>query len=396
MKIALPFVFAAILLAAGCSRSRDEKSAATPAVADSTDAKASDAKAPDNILRIGPAMLRDQRLTTTVTGKRRPGDGVNLLGDVTVNEDAFFQVGAPLTARIVSIAVSPGQQVARGQALAVLQSAELGKANSESIAAQARLRLAQQTLERKRRLAEERIVAQRDVQEAEAAVASAEAALRAARTALRALGAGENGADGADGSMLTLRAPIAGTVIERTALNGQQAEPAQTLFKIAGLKTLWLNVHAFERDAVHLRAGTAAKVTLPAWPGRTFPAHVALIGSVVDPVSHAISIRIETANAEGALRPGMAAMAFVPFADDTGQTIQVPAVSVQRVDEEWFVFIPRSQGVFEMRPVERGRNMEGEIEIVKGLKAGETVVVEGAFLLKAEAEKARGEGKEHD
>ena len=68
----------------------------------------------------------------------------------------------------------------------------------------------------------------------------------------------------------------------------------------------------------------------------------------------------------------------------------------QRVDEEWFVFIPRSQGVFEMRPVERGRNMEGEIEIVKGLKAGETVVVEGAFLLKAEAEKARGEGKEHD
>src|SRR5258708_18302682 len=242
MKIALPFVSAAILLAAGCSRSRDEKSAATPAVADSTDAKASDAKAPDNILRSGPAMLRDLRLTTTVTGKRRPGDGVTLLGDVTVNEDAFFQVGAPLTARIVSIAVSPGQQVARGQALAVLQSAELGKANSESIAAQARLRLAQQTLERKRRLAEERIVAQRDVQEAEAAVASAEAALRAARTALRALGAGENGADG---SMLTIRAPIAGTVIERTALNGQQAEPPQTLFKIAGLKTLFLNVHSF-------------------------------------------------------------------------------------------------------------------------------------------------------
>ena len=76
--------------------------------------------------------------------------------------------------------------------------------------------------------------------------------------------------------------------------------------------------------------------------------------------------------------------------------LAVPAAALQRVEENWVVFIPREEGTFEIRTVGRGRDLGGEVEILSGLKGGETVVVEGAFLLKAEAEKARSEGEQHE
>ena len=379
-----------VLLVAGCNgKSPQQQNSGS----ETQETHSQDAKSPDNLLRIEPEMLRDLRITTSKVEQRASGDGVNLLGEVTVNEEAYSQIGAPLPARVVDIRVSPGQQIAKGQPLATLQSTELGKARSESISAQAKLQLARQTLERKRRLAGEHIVAQRDVQEAEASVASAEADVRASRATLHALGAGD---ESSDSSELVLRSPIAGTVIDRTALRGQLADPAQPLFKIADLHTLWLTVHAFERDAVRLQSGKIAKVTLPALPGRIFSAKVTLIGKQVDPVSRTVPIRIEIANADGILRPGMSATARVPFGEAAQQVITVPAASVQRIENDWYVFIPKSQDTFELRQVGRGRDLEGEIEIVKGLRQGETVVVDGAFLLKAEAEKARGQGKEHE
>jgi len=384
MKI---FILTALLLV-GCSKSSDQKNA--PA---ENKTEAHEAKTPDNLLHIEPEMMRDLRITTSAVEQRRGGDGVSLLGEVTVNEDSYSQVGAPLAARVVKINVGPGQHVTKGQSLAVLQSTEIGKARSESITAHARLQLAQQTLERKRRLEGEHIVAQREVQEAEAAVASAEAEVRASRSTLQALDATDTASDN---SQLNLSAPISGMVIERTALLGQLAEPAQPLFKIADLSSVWLNVHAFERDAVRLQPGKTAKVTLPALPGRTFQAKITLIGKQVDTASRTIPVRIAISNSSGVLRPGMSATAWVPLGESSQQIITVPAASVQRIENQWYVFIPKSQDTFELRQVGRGRDLEGEIEIVSGLKSGETVVVDGAFLLKAEAEKARGEGKEHD
>jgi cobalt-zinc-cadmium efflux system membrane fusion protein len=386
MRIA---ILAALLLVGGCSKPSDQKNVP----AESKTEQAREAKSPDNLLHIEAGMMRDLRITTSVVEQRRGGEGVSLLGEVTVNEDSYSQVGAPIAARVVKINVGPGQNVTKGEQLAVLQSTEVGKARSESITAQARLQLAQLTLERKRRLAGEHIVAQRDVQEAEAAVVSAEADVRASRSTLQALGAADNASDS---SQFSLRAPISGMVIERTALMGQLAEPAQPLFKIADLSNVWLSVHSFERDAVRLQTGKTAKVTLPAWPGKTFQAKVTLIGKQVDAASRTVPVRISVANSSGVLRPGMSATAWVPLGQSSQQVITVPAVSVQRIENQWYVFIPKSQDTFELRQVGRGRDLEGEIEVVSGLKPGETVVVDGAFLLKAEAEKARGEGKEHD
>ena len=191
-----------------------------------------------------------------------------------------------------------------------------------------------------------------------------------------------------------LRSPVAGVVIERAGMQGQMAEPSQPLFRIGDLRVLWLTVHAFERDAVRIRRGAKAKIVFAALPGQTFTGKVALVGEQVDLDSRTVPVRIEVRNDRRMLRPGMSATAFLIAGNDTGKLLAVPAASLQRTGERWVVFVPRSEDEFEIRTVGRGRDLGGEVEIVSGLKAGETVVVDGAFLLKAQVE--RSQGGEHE
>lgn len=357
------------------------------------------AASPDNLLVIDPEMRRDLRITTAPVETRTGGESVTILGEVRVNEDAYAEVGSPISARVVQVLSASGDSVRPGQVLVELQSVELGRTQAEYLTAKARLDLARKSLQRKRSLAGERIAPQREVQEAEAEAATAEANLRAARTALRAFGILADTLDTVgetDTSRFQLRSPIAGTVIERNVVRGQVADPSRPLFRIADLAQLWLITHAFERDAVRVKPGTAARVTLSALPGQTFPGMVTLVGSQVDADSRTIPIRINLMNRDGLFRPGMSATAAVLLGDETSTLLAIPAASLQRLQKGWCVFLPRGEDRFEIRPVGRGRDLGGEIEIISGLQAGETVVVEGAFLLKAEAEKSRGEGEHHE
>jgi cobalt-zinc-cadmium efflux system membrane fusion protein len=336
------------------------------------------------------------RITTAPVQERPGGEGVTALGELGVNENAYAEVASPIPARVLSLLASPGQQVKKGQPLADLQSPELGKARAALQSAQARASAARQAAERKRTLGAERIVAQKDVQAAEAEAATAEADLAAARSELLALGVeGQEAASRRESAAFTLRSPVEGTVIERSAVVGQMAEPSRTLFHVGDLSRLWLTVHAFERDAVRIQRGALSRVTFAALPGKDFAAKVGFIGQRVDPASRTISVRLELDNPDGVLRPGMSASAFIPIGEPGALMTTVPAAALQRLEDGWFAFLPKGEGTFERREVGRGRTLGGDVEVLTGLEAGEQVVVDGAFLLKAEVEKSRGEGEEH-
>jgi cobalt-zinc-cadmium efflux system membrane fusion protein len=91
----------------------------------------------------------------------------------------------------------------------------------------------------------------------------------------------------------------------------------------------------------------------------------------------------------------MSASSRLEVAGESRSILAVPAAALQRVGNRWLAFVPRAETEYEMRPVGRGRDLGNDVEVVSGLKAGETVVVEGAFLLKAEAEKRAGGTHEH-
>ena len=179
-------------------------------------------------------------------------------------------------------------------------------------------------------------------------------------------------------------------------MQGQMAEPPRPLFRVADLSRLWLTVHAFERDAVRVKVGSPALISFAALPGQIFSGKVTLVGKQVDVDSRTVAVRIEIANPQQLLRPGMSGTAFVPLGKGSEKVVAIPVAALQRIENNWIVFIPNAKDSFEIRVVGRGRDLGGEIEIVSGLKVGEKVVVEGAFLLKSEAEKLKGEGQEHD
>lgn len=346
-----------------------------------------------NVLEVEATMLRDLRLTTTKVEQRPGGEGVSVVGELQADQSRYAEVGVPVTARVVRLLVNPGQNVRAGQALAEAQSVELGRARADYDAAEARVTLARSALERKRALAD-RIIPRREVQEAEAELSAAQAELRAAGATLQALGA--SATRGGDASRLQLVAPIAGTVIERSIALGQMIAPEHVAFRIGDLGSLWLVAHAFERDAVRVTVGAPARITLAAFPGQAFQGRVTYIGRQVEVDSRTIPVRVELANPQQLLRPGMSANAWLQISTAGQTVVTVPVAALQRVRDQWVAFIPKSDRTFEIRTVGRGRDLQGEVEIVTGLQPGETVVVDGAFLLKAEAEKADGGGDEHE
>jgi len=292
-----------------------------------------------------------------------------------------------VTARVVKILVKPGDPVTEGQVLAQLSSPELAESRAGIEAARARLDVAKAAAERKRQLAAERLIPEREKLEAEAALAEAQAAYTVAASGMRKY-AGASG-----DAMLAIRAPIAGTVIDRTVLMGQLADPAKTLFRIGDLSTLWLIAHVFERDAVRVQVGAKATASLAALPGATSEAVIRTIGREVDAASRTIAIRLDVPNPDGTLRPGMSATASIPLGEPGGApVVVVPAAAVQRVGASWAVFLPRGNDTFEVRAIGRGRDLAGDVEVLSGLVPGDTLVIDGAFLLKAEADKARGGG----
>jgi len=347
-------------------------------------------------VKIDPEMLRDLRITTAEVESRPGGEGVTVLGEIRVGQDAYAEVGSAIPARILKVLVRAGDKVTAGQALVELQSVELGKARAAYLAAKARAELTRKTAERKRGLAADKIISEGELQAVEAEAMAAAAEVKAAKSSLTALGASpqELETEG-DSSKLVLRSPIAGVVIDRDASLGQVAGPSKALLKIGELSALSLVVHAFERDAVRVKPGTVARVILPALPGRGFEATVAAVGQQVELASRTIAVRLELPNPQGLLRPGMSASAFIPIGAGEANIVSVPAAALQRANDGWLVFTPQREGVFELREVGRGRDLGGEVEILSGLQPGEAVVVEGAFLLKAELEKSRGEGDHH-
>ena len=396
-------------------------------------------------LQIGADTLRDLRITIAPVETRTAAETLTLLGELGVNEEAYAEVSAPLAARVTRLVAAAGDDVRVGQPLVVLQSREIGEALGALHSATARVTLARQALERKRTLAAERITPQRSVEEAEAELVAAEAAERAARSSLNAIGVtfprpaasapdsdrdgsgssanarGGNGrsasASGAAGAIanrdgggagesgLVLRAPVGGTVLERTVAIGQLADPARPLFRIAHLGTLWLTVHAFERDAVRLRVGTAARVSFAALPGETFAGTITRVGQQVDPTSRTVAVRIELPNPQRRLKPGMSASAAVPIGTRGARVLTVPAAALQRVGERLGRVragfrrgreAGTASGRFHIRAVARGRELDGEVEILDGLAATDRVVSDGAFVLKAELDKRAGSGDAHE
>lgn len=352
-----------------------------------TDPQKEPAKDDGADVRLAPKALAAAQLATTKPRAVVPRTSVSVAGKVDFVPSRVARVGPPIAGRVATLPVVPGQKVGRGAVLATVDSLEVGRARAEFSAAKTRSEKAKAELERETRMMSGGASTERAMLLAQTEQQQAQTELRASEDRLATLGLGA----GAAGQAVGLVAPIAGTVLQLHARVGQPVGPTDTLVVVGETETVWLTVDVYERDLGKVHIGDDVKVASVAYPGRSFAGKVDEVASVVDPERHVLEARIVLPNEDGALKPGMTATARILGAtvSDGGTVLAVPRAALQTIDGQAFVFVERAPGAYAMRPVERGNDVDGEIEILRGVAPDDTVVTEGSFILKSEALKAQ-------
>jgi membrane fusion protein, heavy metal efflux system len=191
-------------------------------------------------------------------------------------------------------------------------------------------------------------------------------------------------------SNYTISAPIAGVVLARTASVGGLAGEGAALFEIADLASLWVDLHIFGADAEHIRAGVPVTVTRLS-DGASIETTLERVLPGMATASQSTVARATIANADGLWRPGSAIKARITV-EQQHAALVVPLSALQTFRDRDAVFI-RIGDTYEVRPVELGKRDGSQVEVLSGLKAGDQVVVEQSYLVKADVEKS---GASHD
>lgn len=379
---------AVVVVATGCGGKREADEEARPATRPPS--------ASGGSLTLSSAARRAAGIEVAAATRRSVLPGLDVSGTLRPDAQRSVTVRARAGGRVLSVLADVGSHVARGQALATLEGADVTAAFARYRAAAARDTGARESLARAERLLAVRAMsrAERDARKAEAEAASAEA--EAATQDLARLGLDPK-ASLAAGTLaeLTVASPSAGTVIERDASPGTLVEKEAPLFVVADLSRLWAVLDVYEKDLGSVERQGTVGVRSDAYPGAVFEGRLALIEPTVDEQSRLGHVRVVLANPGGRLHPGTTVTATLPLRGGGRDVLTVSAQAVQRLEGVTAVFVESAEGRYDLRPVELGRESGGVVEVLRGLDVGDRVVVRGAFALKAELLKS-GLGEEDE
>lgn len=182
--------------------------------------------------------------------------------------------------------------------------------------------------------------------------------------------------------VVEIRAPAAGFVVFRNVSPGLRLARGDEIFRIADLSRVWVLADIFENEASYFKPGMAVKMELP-YRKMTVSGRVSPVLPQFDPATRTLKMRLVADNPGFVLRPDMFVNLEIPLSGPAAIVVPVDAVIDSGLKKT--VFVAREGGYFEPRPVETGRHLGERVEIVRGLMAGERIVVAGNFLLDSEA-----------
>lgn len=291
--------------------------------------------------------------------------------------EKLVRITPPLTGRIVRLHHQLGDAVRAGEPLATLDAPELGNAHSEHRKAQATLRQARQEFARQQALQDEGIGAGKDFEAAQLALSTAESE---ARLASDHLAQRDASADAASLRTYTLRAPIAGRVVEMNAAQGGHwNDTTASLMTVADLSTVWLSASVAEKDLAQLFVGQRAQIAVHAHADHSFAGRLAYIGDLLDPDTRTVRARIALDNRAGLFKPGM--FAQVRLSGASRPALLVPATALLQDGLYTRVFVEQAPFRYQARTVRVGASAGDRVEVLSGLQAGERIVVRNGVLL---------------
>jgi len=300
----------------------------------------------------------------------------DLSGTIEFDEEHTARLAAPVPGRVVQLLVQVGDRVAADQPLVTLESPEVKAAQADYVRADADSRLARKTAERATRLRAAQAIAEKDFLQAGEDAQKAAADLARARAQLERLRV----APGEPTSRYLLRAPLAGTVVERKALVGMEAsaESAEPLAVVSDLSRVRVMVRVPERQLPLLQPGQEVAVRVDAYP-QEFPGTVAALGDVIEDATRTLPVRCTVPNPDRLLKPAMFARVTLKPPPGLRLTV-VPSHALLSDGQRFRVLVRGEDGRLESRPVEVGAQVDGLVQVLSGLRVGEEVVSEGALF----------------
>ena len=293
--------------------------------------------------------------------------------------------------RLTQVSAEAGQEVRRGQRVAVVFSDELATAETRYLSAQAELEEHHKHHHRTLQLVEIGAASREEEEQSTAMLKKAEAEVAAQRQRLLLLGLTPQRVaalrtSSQVSSEVPLPAPSGGTVISRAANPGEVVEANKEILRVADLSNVWVVGQVFERDLARVRTGSGASVTSEAYPGRVWRGRVTYVDPQLDPATRTAQVRVEVANPGQALKLGMyvnVGFGALGTAEATAPT--VPSSAVQTLGGRTVVFLATSDpSTYVLRPVRLGAEAAGRYPVLEGLHVGDRVVTEGSFMLRAE------------
>ena len=333
------------------------------------------------VLRLTPEFAALIGMRTQAIAVTEVAPELYVTGVLEFDELRVSAVGARISGRIREVQVIEGTRVGVGDVLATLESAELGTAQAQIAAIEARAKYASSHEKRERLLVDEGIASQRAYELATQASKISATELRAARQRVHALGGPQP--DGVLGRM-ALTAPIAGDVVKVHVFRGQAVEPSYTAFMIADRTTLWVRLAVFEGEVAKIRVGDRVEIATETAPNEVIAGSIAFISSYIDPATLSVEVRVIVPNEAGKLRVGQAVTARLRPGAAVKQVLGVPRAALVLIDGKPIVFVAVDDTDVIPRTVELGAESRDLVEIKRGLVAGDRVVVEGVFALKSE------------
>ncbi|HMI87501.1 MAG TPA: efflux RND transporter periplasmic adaptor subunit [Polyangiaceae bacterium] len=316
---------------------------------------------------------------------RRVGAGdlapdVDVTGTVAFDPARMAAIGARVAGRVRRIYKLEGDAVQAGDVLAEIESVELGKAEAALTVARAQATAATANERREVALAEAHISSRREAELAIDRATAARAELVAAQQRVQSLCVTACGGAG----ILKLASPISGKVVERNVSRGQSVDATKTAFVVADLSRLWVNLAVFERQLTAIREGDLVDLYPQSDPKQIVKGSVGYVGDVIDLQTRTASVRVVVDNPEVRLRPGESALAKVHPSARVAASVVVPRGAVTSVDGKPTVFVAKDALSVEPREIRLGARDGSQIEVVAGLREGDSVATSGVFALKSE------------
>jgi cobalt-zinc-cadmium efflux system membrane fusion protein len=341
-------------------------------------------------LKVRLPSMDSARSSGITVGKPQLGpaaEGIDCYAELSFNQNRLAQIVAPVDGIIQEVPADLGQHVEPHQTVARLWSASIAEAVAKAV-------LSHQTLDRERRLREQRVTPEQTLQEAEATH-------RAACQQLRTLGFSEEQIDALSDDpgqqvLMDVRAPFAGEIVERNAVLGTLVNPGKSLFTIADRSTMWAMLNVPESALARVETGQKVELRFDSLPGQTFEGTLTWVGAEVDHRTRMARARAEVTNPKGQLRANMFARARI-IIRTTDNALVVPTAAVQQLDGLSLVFVQLAPDLFEARRVQLGARSDAGIEILQGLTATEAIATAQVFPLKSQLLVSRlGAGCAHE